>query len=78
VAVKQEDDKWVYCHGNEGFCQSDGVEQEILYKFTLPGSLKETTLETLHEISINAFTSYTSEEPLMKTLAFKENALRTL
>lgn len=78
VAVKQENDKWVYCHHNEGFAQSVGSEQDILYKFTLPGSLKEAILETLHEMNINAFTLYASEESLMETLAFKEISLRNL
>ena len=78
VAVKQENDNWVYCHHNEGFAQSDGSKQDILYKYILPGSLKESILERLNEMNINAFTLYSSEESLMETLAFKEIALRNL
>ena len=78
VAVKKKDKKWVYCPHKEAFDESKGLEQDLLYKFTLPGSLRDDVLTKLHEMNINAFTLYSTEESLMEMLAYKEISMRNI
>ena len=77
VSVKHDkNDNRVYCSHDEGLKESAGDDQDILYKFVLPGKLKNNMLAKLHEMNINAFTLYANEEALMETLAYKEIVVR--
>ena len=77
VAVKHDDSKnWVYCPHEEALKESSDSDQDILYKFILPGSLRDKVLAKLYEMNLNAFTLYANEESLMETLAYKEIVLR--
>lgn len=73
VAVQQlKGNDGVYCSHELAFRDKDNEEQDILYKFTLPGALRYSVLSKLEEMNINAFTLYGNEDSLMSTLAFKE------
>lgn len=77
VAVKYDENKnWVYCPHDKVFDTSNSVDQDMLYKFTMPGELKESVLEQLNEMNINAYSLYSSEDSLMDTLAHKELMFR--
>lgn len=78
IAVKEKGNTWVYCSHKDAFEESKGRDQDLLYKFSLPGNLKDEILAKLNEMNINAFTLYASEESLMETLAYKEITLRNL
>ena len=78
VAVKKQKDSWVYCTHKEAFDASKGKKQDLLYKFVMPGSIKYEVLSKLHEMNINAFTLYSSEESLMNMLAYKEITMKHL
>ncbi len=79
ISVKHDTNKnWAYCPHEDSFNESEGKGQDLLYKFTLPGSLKNEVLEQLNGMNINAFTLYSNEEALMDMLAFKEITLRNM
>ena len=78
VAVKKINDDWNYCPHKEAFAESEGLDQDLVYKFILPGSLKNEVLTKLHEMNINAFTLFSNEESLMDMLAYKEITMRNL
>ncbi len=78
ISVKKEEEKWVYCPHEEAFNESRSPRQDLLFKFTLPGDLKDKIMSKLYEMNINAFTLFSSEESLMATEAYKEIILRNL
>jgi hypothetical protein len=47
-------------------------DQDILMKFTIPGSERTKVLRQLDEHNLNAFSLFGSEESLMETLAIRE------
>src|SRR5579863_1327108 len=51
-------------------------QQDSLWKFNLPSSLRETVLRTLNDYNLNAFSLLGSDESLLETLWFKEHVLR--
>ena len=69
VAVKRVARDWLYCPHDDGFEESKGKLQDVLWKFILPGDLKNEVLDKLQEMNINAFTLFSSDEGLMETLA---------
>lgn len=58
------------CH--EDVFYKDDPDQDILIKISIPRSERLNALSYLHEMNINHFTLFQSEEALMRTLAFKE------
>lgn len=76
VCVKKDSDHWEYCPHNNGFLSSKGKKQDMLYKFALPGCIKDEVLFKLHEMNINEYTIYGSEDALFKSLAFQEITMR--
>jgi hypothetical protein len=71
VAVKKDVDSYRY-YPHESVFRNPVPDQDMLYKFILPSSIKEDVLNKLFEMNINAFTLYSNEEALMEMLAFKE------
>lgn len=53
-----------------------GRSQDVIFKFTLPGALRNDILRKLQEMNINAYTLLGDENSLMSTLAFKEITMR--
>lgn len=80
AAIKISNNKHIYCPHLEAFNESSSDEknQDLLYKFILPGNLKINTLTMLNEMNVNAFTLYSDEDSLMKMLAFKEVTMKNL
>jgi hypothetical protein len=72
VSVKKDSDQWFYCRHDASLTESSGLDQDIVYKFILPGSLKFEIISKLNEMNLNPFTLFSTEESLMETLAFKE------
>lgn len=60
----------------DALSQSYGDDQDIVFKFILPASLRDEILKNLAEKNINAFTLYGDENSLMETLANQEIKLR--
>ena len=48
------------------------MEQDILYKITLPTSERANVLKFLDQFNINEFSLMQTEDSLMRTLAFRE------
>lgn len=76
VAVEKIDNNWFYCDHLRALNESGSEYQDVVFKFTLPGSLKNSVLRKLQEMNINAFTLLGDENSLMSTLAFKEITMR--
>jgi len=71
VCTKDEGGSQTFaCH--EDVFGRDDPHQDILIKISIPRSERLNALSHLHEVNINHFTLFQSEEALMKTLAFKE------
>lgn len=51
-------------------------QQDSLWKFNLPSTLRETVLRTLNDYNLNAFSLFGSDESLLETMWFKEHVLR--
>ncbi|WP_299599708.1 FRG domain-containing protein [uncultured Microbulbifer sp.] len=77
VCVKHDkSNNWIYCPHSEVLATSNDSTSDILYKFIMPGEIKNEILQRLNEMNINAYSLYASEEGLMESLAFKELVLR--
>lgn len=76
VATELIGDTWYYCDHLRALTESGGEHQDVVYKFTLPGSLRNNMLRKLQEMNINAFTLLGDENSLMSMLAFKELTMR--
>ncbi|MDT8375797.1 MAG: FRG domain-containing protein [Mariprofundaceae bacterium] len=72
IATKKIDDIWVYCSHHDYIDVTDDIEQNIMTKIILPGTLRIEVLQKLQKMNINAFTLFGSEESLMDMLAFRE------
>lgn len=72
IATEKQGDNWVYCSHEKYFSGSTDESQDLLFKFTLPGELRNKFLQRLQQMNINAFTLYGTEESLMDMLAFRE------
>jgi hypothetical protein len=68
---EDENQRLVYCSHSEVFDQNSS-EQDLLFKFTLPGSLRKSVLSKLDSMNINSYTLYGSEDSLFEMLAFRE------
>jgi hypothetical protein len=47
-------------------------QQDIVYKFTIPGHERNAVLNELSEYNLNAFTLFGSDESLMQSLSQRE------
>lgn len=56
-------------YSHEKVFQTTFKEQDLWVKFILPGELRQNILNTLQEMNINAYTLFSSEEGLAKSLA---------
>ncbi|HIC45347.1 MULTISPECIES: FRG domain-containing protein [Methylophaga] len=74
--------QWDYERERHYFCSHESVfdnqtqrpsiiEQDVLIKIVIPGSLRSEMLKNLNDFNINHFTLFQSEESLIKTLADK-------
>lgn len=68
---KDENQQWVYCSHSEVFDQKSS-EQDLLFKFILPGNIRKSVLSKLDSMNINSYTLYGSEDSLFDMLAFRE------
>ena len=78
IATKEIDDTWVYCAHDAYFQDAKDEEQDLLFKFILPGEHKVKYLQRLQQMNLNAFTLFGTEESLMEMLAFREIIERDL
>jgi hypothetical protein len=51
-------------------------QQDSLWKFNLPSTLREKVLKILNDYNLNAFSIFGSEESLLETMWFNEHVLR--
>ncbi len=72
IATEKVNDKWVYCGHEKYFSGTTDESQDLLFKFTLPGKLRNQFIQKLQQMNINAFTLYGTDESLMDMLAFRE------
>lgn len=66
-----------YCAHEKVTDAPDGKDQDLLWKFVLPGTLRKKVLSYLYVHNITAFTLFGSEESLMEALAIKEFILES-
>lgn len=62
-------DDIVYCSHESAFVKNHNYKQDVLIKYILPVSLKNSIIDMLNEMNINAFTLFSNEEGLAKSLA---------
>ena len=62
---------------HERVLSEQNTNQDLLWKFTLPGSLRRTALSYLHRHNITAYSLLGSEESLMESLAVRRYVLKT-
>lgn len=72
IATEKVKEEWTYCSHENIFSRGCNEDQDLLIKFTLPSSLRNESLQKLHQMNINAFTLYGTDESLMDMLAFQE------
>lgn len=68
LCVQYEDGQWQLAQHSHAFAVY-GVQQDRLWKITLPSSEAKKVLKRLDEYNINEFSLFQSEEALMQTLA---------
>lgn len=71
---KKYDKAWMYSQHQRVFDAdpaSISDRQDVLHKFTLPVSERATVLTELSRFNLTAWTLFSTEESLMKTMAFK-------
>ncbi|MBW2675204.1 MAG: FRG domain-containing protein [Deltaproteobacteria bacterium] len=61
---------------HEQVISDSNTTQDLLWKFVLPGSLKNEALTYLHRHNITAFALLNSEEALMEDLAIRQYVIR--
>jgi hypothetical protein len=76
IAIEKKNGTWFYCSHARAFEESGGRDQDVIYKFTMPSSLRTKVLIKLQEMNVTAFTLLGDENSLMSTLAFKEIKMR--
>lgn len=67
VECDQHGDEWSYCSHEHAFEKNEN-ENQNLYKFILPGSLKNDALDELRDMNIHAYTLFDNEDSLFKSL----------
>lgn len=71
---RKHDQEWKYVPHYQVF-EADPASltdrQDVLHKFILPASEKKTALRELMRFNLTAWTLFSTEESLMKTMAFK-------
>jgi len=63
--------EWHYTSHESAFMRND-LDQDLLWKFTIPTSERRKALEYLDLHNLNAYSLFDSEESLMSTMAIRE------
>ena len=76
VALEDEGGDLRFCAHEEALGKSSRDEQDLIWKYTLPGSEREQALRYLQLHNITSYSLFGSEETLMESLAIREFTLR--
>lgn len=72
ICTQLVDGKWAYSSHDDALLLQDPLDdQDRLWKFTLPASIRESVLQRLDLFNLNAFSLFPSEESLMDTMALR-------
>jgi len=71
-AMKQLNNKHVYCNHEEALAQGSVTVQNVLTKYLIPSTERAKVLSKLDLMNINAYSLFGDEENLMKLLAYRE------
>jgi hypothetical protein len=78
-AFDKKDEQW-YFEPHQSVFDNTRVsqinQQDSLWKFKLPSTLRENVLRTLNDYNLNAFSIFGSDESLLETMWFREHVLR--
>jgi hypothetical protein len=73
VCVRFANDQWHFVpHSSVFDSSSDGDTQDVLKKFVLSASERQTVLEELNDYNLNAYSLFGSVEGLMESLSIRE------
>lgn len=75
VAIKDEGTDMTFCTHEEAFSKSVCDSQDLLWKYTIPGSERMQALAYLQQHNLTAYSLFGSEESLMESLAIREFTL---
>lgn len=65
------DGTWKYAKHSDVFAEGQ-LEQDLLWKFTVPASERLGVLKRLNDFNLNAFSLFPTEEALLETVALRE------
>lgn len=65
------DGEWKYAQHEDVFAEGM-INQDILWKFTLPATERQKVLNLLEQYNINSFSLFGSEDSLLQAIALKE------
>ncbi|MGX4771090.1 FRG domain-containing protein [Bradyrhizobium guangdongense] len=71
ACVKWEDSQWYFEPHDSVFGQRDKLQQDYLWKITIPGTERLKVMSFLDKFNLNDFTLFDSEEALLEMLAMR-------
>ena len=71
ACVKWEGDQWFFEPHDSVFGQKDNLEQDLLWKITIPVQERMKAMSFLDKFNLNDFTLFDSEEALLEMLAMR-------
>jgi FRG domain len=72
LAVKKINSEWFYCPQEAALARKSDSNRGYTLRITMPGYLKFDVMKRLHNLDINAYSLYGTEQSLMEKLAFTE------
>jgi hypothetical protein len=76
ACVQFDDGKWHFKPHDEVFGQKDQLQQDLLWKMTIPASERPKVLRFCDKVNLNEFTLFDSEEGLLEMEAMRVFDLR--
>ncbi len=77
ACVQFEDGRWYFTPHDRVFGQKNHLEQDLLWKFTVPASERLKVLRFCDKVNLNEFTLFDTEEGLLELQATRFIDLRT-
>jgi hypothetical protein len=76
VCVKFENGQWFFSPHDAVFGQKDNLNQDLLWKMTIPAKERLKVLRFCDKVNLNEFTLFDSEEGLLEMQAMRLFDLR--
>jgi FRG domain len=76
ACVRFENSQWFFTPHDSVFGMKDDLEQDLLWKMTVPATERQKALRYFDKFNLNEFTLFDSEEGLLEMLAMRAFDLR--